>query len=204
MERSTRVAVSSLNELKVRYFNLQKDISEYDSIRGNKANEELQEKIERYETEIEEYQVKSLKITTVQTLKEMSPIINFMRDTLANLKKHLWQISFKLTPAAKNRRLFSKSAFPSFTAFAFIETWAHTPIHASVQWCSNSGTITRDRLYMCTQAKWRYWNYFKTGNCAIDNSKISCSVGMLTSNTNGQANIYSRMFFQKQNTWLPV
>ncbi|VDK33531.1 unnamed protein product, partial [Gongylonema pulchrum] len=56
MEKSMREAASSVDELKVRYLSLRKDVSEYDSTQQSKLAEQLQEKIERYEVEIEQYQ----------------------------------------------------------------------------------------------------------------------------------------------------
>ncbi|VDN24586.1 unnamed protein product [Gongylonema pulchrum] len=56
MEKSMRETASSVDELKVRYLSLQKDVSEYDGTQQSKFAEQLQEKIERYEVEIEQYQ----------------------------------------------------------------------------------------------------------------------------------------------------
>ncbi|CAG9536049.1 unnamed protein product [Cercopithifilaria johnstoni] len=56
MEKSVEHAANSIDELKVNYFNLQKEVSEYDMTQYNKTIDELRKKMECYEIEIEEYQ----------------------------------------------------------------------------------------------------------------------------------------------------
>ncbi|MCP9260394.1 hypothetical protein DINM_003748 [Dirofilaria immitis] len=59
MEKSVQQAASSIDELKVNYFNLQKEVSENDMTQHNKdIIDKLRQQTENYEIEIEEYQQK--------------------------------------------------------------------------------------------------------------------------------------------------
>lgn len=57
MEKSVERAASSIDELKVNYFNLQKEVSANDVTQYGKTIDELRKKMECYEIEIEEYHV---------------------------------------------------------------------------------------------------------------------------------------------------
>ncbi|VDO24731.1 unnamed protein product, partial [Brugia timori] len=56
MEKSMQHAASSIDELKVNYFNLQKEVSVNDTTYHNKTIDELRQQMECYEIKIEEYQ----------------------------------------------------------------------------------------------------------------------------------------------------
>lgn len=57
MEESVKHVMNNIDELKVNYFNLQKEVSENDFTQYEKANDELHKQMECYEIEIDEYQV---------------------------------------------------------------------------------------------------------------------------------------------------
>ncbi|EJD75219.1 hypothetical protein LOAG_17587 [Loa loa] len=56
MEKNMQRAASSIDELKVKYFNLQKEVSVNDMTQHNKIIDELRQQMECYEIEIEEHQ----------------------------------------------------------------------------------------------------------------------------------------------------
>lgn len=57
MEKSVQHAASSIDELKMNYFNLQKEVSANDATKYKETIDELRKKMECHEIEIEEYQV---------------------------------------------------------------------------------------------------------------------------------------------------
>ncbi|KAL3998697.1 hypothetical protein ACH3XW_16070 [Acanthocheilonema viteae] len=101
MEKSVEHAASNIDELKVNYFNLQKKVSENDMTQYNKAMDELREKVQCYEIEIEEHQklANSIRLSgneIQQKVEEMN------RQVIAERLRNL-QLIRKLEIVERNR-----------------------------------------------------------------------------------------------------
>uniref|UniRef100_A0A158Q734 Nucleoprotein TPR n=1 Tax=Elaeophora elaphi TaxID=1147741 RepID=A0A158Q734_9BILA len=101
MERSVQRAMSSIDELKVNYFNLQKKVSENDPTQYNKIIDELRRKIECSEMEIEEYQ-KLANSVRLNGSEMQQKIEEMNRQVVAERLRNL-QLTRKLEIVERNR-----------------------------------------------------------------------------------------------------